>query len=73
VSGLHSASTLSVSLADQRQAVEEQEAKILGLQQAVDAARVALETEMKQVEGESSFSAFRLLAWFVCDPLPILF
>jgi hypothetical protein len=34
---------------------------------------VALETEKKQVEGESSFSAFRLLAWLVWDPLAILF
>jgi hypothetical protein len=34
---------------------------------------VALETEKKQVEGEPSFSAFRLLAWFVWDSLPILF
>jgi hypothetical protein len=38
-----------------------------------EAARVALEMEKKQVEGESSFSAFRLLAWLVWDLLPILF
>jgi DNA repair exonuclease SbcCD ATPase subunit len=63
---------LSVSLADQRQAVEEQEAVILGLQQAAETARVALEAEKKHVEGESSFSSFRLLAWFVWDPFPIL-
>jgi chromosome segregation ATPase len=38
---------LSVSLVDQRQAVEEQEAAILGLQQAAETARVALDTEKK--------------------------
>jgi hypothetical protein len=32
---------------DQRQAVEEQEAAILGLQQAAETARVALDTEKK--------------------------
>jgi hypothetical protein len=58
---------------DQRQAVDEHEATILGLQQAAETACVALETEKKQVEGESSFSAFRLLAWLVWDPLAILF
>jgi hypothetical protein len=31
----------------------------------------ALEIEKKQVEGESPLSAFRLLARFVWDPLPI--
>jgi hypothetical protein len=50
---------LSVSFEDQRQAVREQEATILGL-------HAALETEKKRVEGEPSFSAFRLSAWLVC-------
>jgi hypothetical protein len=31
---------------------------------------MTLETEKKQVEGESPLSAFRLLARFVWDPLP---
>jgi hypothetical protein len=52
---------LSISLADQRQAVEEQEAAVLSLQQAAETACVALETEKKQVEGESPLFAFRLL------------
>jgi hypothetical protein len=38
---------LSVSLVDQRQAVEEQEAAVLGLQQAAETARVALDTKKK--------------------------
>jgi hypothetical protein len=62
---------LSVSHEDLRQAVEEQEATILGLQQAAETACAALETEKKQVEGESPLSPFRLLARFVWDPLPI--
>jgi hypothetical protein len=52
---------LSVSLADQRQAVEEQEAVILGLQRAAEAARNALEAEKKQVEGESLFICLLLV------------
>jgi hypothetical protein len=62
---------LSVSHEDLRQAVEEQEATILGLQQAAETTRAALETEKKRVEGESLLFAFRLLARFVWDPLPI--
>jgi capsule polysaccharide export protein KpsE/RkpR len=46
---------LSISLADQRQAVEEQEAMVLGLQQAAETVRKALEAEKKQVEVESLF------------------
>jgi hypothetical protein len=46
---------LSISLADQRQAVKEQEAMVLGLQQAAETARKALEAEKKQVEVESLF------------------
>jgi hypothetical protein len=42
---------LSVSYEDQRQAIEEKEATILDLQQVAEAARAALETEKKQVEG----------------------
>jgi hypothetical protein len=34
--------------------------------------RKALESEKKQVEGESPLSTFRLLVWFIWDPLPIL-
>jgi hypothetical protein len=44
---------------------------ILGLQQAAETTRTALETEKKQVEGESPLSDFRLLARFVWDPLQI--
>jgi hypothetical protein len=62
---------LSVSHKDLRQAVEEQEAAILGLQQTAETARAALEMEKKQVEGESPLFAFCLLAQFVWDPLPI--
>jgi hypothetical protein len=61
---------LSVSHKDLRQAVEEQEAMILGLRQAAETARAVLKTEKKQVEGESPLFAFRLLAQFVWDPLP---
>jgi hypothetical protein len=50
---------LSVSHEDLRHAGEEKDAMILDLQQAADTARAALETEKKQVEGESSFPAFR--------------
>jgi hypothetical protein len=62
---------LCVSHEDLRQAVEEQEAMILGLQQAAETVRSALETEKKQVEGESPLFAFLLLARFVWDPFPI--
>jgi hypothetical protein len=61
---------LSVSHKELRQAVEEQEATILGLRQAAETARAVLEMEKKQVEGESPLFAFRLLAQFVWDPLP---
>jgi hypothetical protein len=53
---------LSVSHEDQRQAGEEKDATILDLQQATETAHTAFETEKKQVEAESSFSAFRLSA-----------
>jgi hypothetical protein len=62
---------LSVSHEDLRQAVEEQEAMILGLQQAAETTRTALKMEKKQVEGESPLFAFRLLARCVWDLLPI--
>jgi hypothetical protein len=53
---------LSISHEDQRRADEEKDAMILDLQKVAKAVRMALETEKKQVEGESSFSAFRLSA-----------
>jgi chromosome segregation ATPase len=53
---------LSVSYEDQRQARKEKDAMILDLQKAVETTRTTLETEKKQVEGESSFSVFRLSA-----------
>jgi outer membrane protein TolC len=49
---------LSVSLADARQSLEEQEATILSLQQAAEDARQALEAEKKQVEGGLSSVRF---------------
>jgi hypothetical protein len=49
---------LSVSYEDQGQAGKEKEVMILDLQQAAETARVALETEKKQVESESSFLPF---------------
>jgi hypothetical protein len=62
---------LSVSHEDLRQAGEEKDAMILDLKKAAETACTTLETEKKQVEGEPPLSAFRLLARFVCDPLPI--
>jgi hypothetical protein len=52
---------LSVSHEDLRQAVEEQEAMVLGLQQAAETARKALEAEKKHVEGESPFIRLSLV------------
>jgi hypothetical protein len=49
---------LSVSYEDQRQAGEEKEATILDQQQAFETARVALETDKKQVEGALFFLPF---------------
>jgi hypothetical protein len=43
---------------------------ILSLQQAAETARVALESEKKQVEGESPLFTFCLLIWFAWDQLP---
>jgi hypothetical protein len=54
------------------QSLEEQEATDLSLRQAAEDARKALESEKKQVEGESPLFTFRLLVWFIWDPLPIL-
>jgi hypothetical protein len=45
---------------------------VLSLWQAAEDARKALDSEKKQVEGESPLSTFRLLVWFTWDPLPIL-
>jgi hypothetical protein len=54
---------LSVSHADLRQSLEEQETTVLGLQRVAKDACQALESEKKQVEGELSF--VRLFArWF---------
>jgi NADH dehydrogenase/NADH:ubiquinone oxidoreductase subunit G len=64
---------LSVSHEDLCQAGEEKDATILDLQQVAETAGTTLETEKKQVEGESSFSAFRLSSWFVRDSLPTWF
>jgi hypothetical protein len=50
----------------------EQEATVLSLWQAAEDMRKALDLEKKQVEGESPLSTFRLLVWFIWDPLPIL-
>jgi hypothetical protein len=47
--------TLSISLKDQRQPLEEQGTTVVSLQQAVDGRRQALEAERKQVEGKSPF------------------
>jgi septal ring factor EnvC (AmiA/AmiB activator) len=44
---------LSISNADQQRSLEEQGTTVVNLQQAVEAERRALETERKQVEGES--------------------
>jgi chromosome segregation ATPase len=44
---------LSISNADQQWSLEEQGTTVVNLQQAVEAERRALETERKQVEGES--------------------
>jgi mannitol/fructose-specific phosphotransferase system IIA component len=46
---------LSISHKDQRRSLEEQSAKVVGLQQAVEGGRQALEAKKKQVEGESPF------------------
>jgi hypothetical protein len=45
---------------------------VLSLQQAAEDAPKALDSEKKQVKGESPLSGFRLLVWFIWDPLPIL-
>jgi hypothetical protein len=34
--------------------------------------RKALDSEKKQIEGESPLFALRLLVWIIWDPLPIL-
>jgi chromosome segregation ATPase len=44
---------LSISNADQQRSLEEQGARVVSLQQAVEAERRALKVEKKQVEGES--------------------
>jgi hypothetical protein len=52
---------LSIMSASQEQALKEQSATIVGLQQAVEAERRALEVERKQVEGRLLFRLFVLL------------
>jgi hypothetical protein len=44
---------------------------VLSLQQAAEAARKALDSEKKHVDGESPLFSFCLLVRFVWDPLPI--
>jgi hypothetical protein len=44
---------------------------VLSLQQAAEAARKALDSEKKQVQGESPLFAFCLLIQFAWDLLPI--
>jgi hypothetical protein len=61
---------LSVSHEDLRQAVEEQEAMVLGLQQVAEAARKTLEVEKRSKVSRLS-SVFHLSVWFVWDLLPI--
>jgi uncharacterized coiled-coil protein SlyX len=46
---------LSITSASQEQSLKEQSDTVVGLQQAVEAERRALEVEMKQVEGRSPF------------------
>jgi chromosome segregation ATPase len=53
---------LSVSHENLRQAGEEKDAMILDLHQMAETVCMALEAEKKQVEGDSSFSAFHLSA-----------
>jgi septal ring factor EnvC (AmiA/AmiB activator) len=64
---------LSVSLADARQSLEEQEDTVLNLQQAAEDARQALEAEKKQVKGE--LSSVRLIArrFALCGSAPNFF
>jgi hypothetical protein len=64
---------LSVSYEDQRQAGEEKDATILDLQRAAETTCAALETERRQVEGESFFPL--LVCWpnSFGDPLPAKF
>jgi hypothetical protein len=64
---------LKVSHEDLRQAVEEQEATVLGLQQAAEAARKALEAEKKQVKGESPFVCISLVGSVCLGSAPNLY
>jgi hypothetical protein len=41
-----------------------------GLRREAEEARKALDSERRQVEGESLFCLFRLLIWLAWDPLP---
>jgi hypothetical protein len=66
---------LSVSLADARQSLEEQETMVLSLQQAAEDARQALEAEKKQVEGALSpvrFLTCRFAFWGFTPNFPFL-
>jgi hypothetical protein len=47
---------LSIKSASQELSLKEQSDTVIGLQQAVEAERRALEVERKQVEGKSLFS-----------------
>jgi hypothetical protein len=66
---------LSVSLADTRQSLEEQETTVLSLQQVAEDAHQALEAEKKQVEGELSsirFLTCRFAFWGSTPNFPFL-
>jgi hypothetical protein len=65
--------TLNISHEDQCQSLEKQEATVLGLRQAVEGAREALEVEKKQVEGGLLSICFSLVDLPFGDPLPTLF
>jgi predicted nucleic acid-binding Zn-ribbon protein len=60
-----------VSYEELRQAGEKKDATILELRRTADTACASLETEMKQVEGESPFACLLLVDSTFWDPLPI--
>jgi hypothetical protein len=60
-----------ISYEELRQAGEEKNAMILELWRTAETARSSLETERKQVEGESPFACLLLVDSIFWDPLPI--
>jgi hypothetical protein len=71
VSRLHGELTrLSISHKDLRQFLEEQEATVCDLRREDEEPRKALDSERRQVKGESLFCLFRLLIWLARDSLP---